>query len=67
MKKDTVETPAKPTGTSTETPVQVWFLVTQNGAVIGEAHHSKGKRLKLAKPVAEECASQGLGVLDGVA
>jgi hypothetical protein len=77
MKKDATEKPLKDAGSAAETPplrqgsegqaVEVWLKVTLNGALIGDAHHAEGKRLKLPKAVAEECVSQGLGVLDGVA
>jgi hypothetical protein len=67
MKKDTTETAAQAAGTAVETPVQVWFTVTQNAAVIGECHHAAGKRMKLPKPQAEEAERQGLGKIDGVA
>ena len=67
MKKDTVETPVKGAGSTAEKPVEVWFKVTEHAALIGECHHAAGKRMKLAKSVAEECVKQGLGVIDGVA
>ena len=67
MKKTTAETPLKSAGSPAEKPVEVWFRVTQHAALIGDAHHAEGKRMKLPKAVAEECVSQGLGVLDGVA
>lgn len=67
MKKTAVETPEKGTGSTAEAVVEVWFLVTQHAALIGDCHHAAGKRMKLPKPVAEEAASQGLGKLDGVA
>lgn len=67
MKKNTVETTEEGAGTAAEKPVEVWFQVTRHNAVIGECHHAAGKRMKLPKPVAEECVRQGLGVLDGVA
>ena len=57
----------KETGTAVETPVKVWFVVTKHAAVIGDAHHAKGKRMQLPKNVADECVAQGLGKLDGVA
>lgn len=66
MKKDAAEKPVKDAGTTAETPVEVWFKVTQHAALIGECHHAAGKRMKLPKPVAEECVRQSLGVLDGV-
>jgi hypothetical protein len=66
MKKDPIEKPLKDAGTAGETAVEVWFKVTQHAALIGDCHHAAGKRMKLPKPVAEECVSQGLGVLDGV-
>ncbi|WP_193214932.1 hypothetical protein [Luteolibacter marinus] len=61
------ETPASEAGKGVEAPVQVWFTVTQHAAIIGEAHHAKGKRMKLAKATAEEAVKQGLGTIDGVA
>jgi hypothetical protein len=67
MKKDAAETPVKDAGKPAETAVNVWFVVTKNGAVIGEAYHARGKRMTLPKPAAEECVAQGLGVIDGVA
>ena len=67
MKKDAIEKPLKDAGKRAETGVEVWLKITLNGALIGDAHHAEGKRLKLPKAVAEECVSQGLGVLDGVA
>jgi hypothetical protein len=67
MKKDAVEKPVKDAGSPAEKPVEVWFKVTQHAALIGDCHHAAGKRMKLPKAVAEECVSQGLGVLDGVA
>jgi hypothetical protein len=57
------ETPA----TEAAAPVQVWFTVTQHAAIIGEAHHALGKRMKLPKPQAEEAQAQGLGKIEGVA
>lgn len=67
MKKDADTTTDKAPEKGAETPVQVWFLVSRNGAVIGECHHAAGKRMKLPKPVAEEAQAQGLGSIDGVA
>jgi len=67
MKREAVETPQKEAATAAEKPVEVWFKVTKHAALIGDAHHAEGKRMKLPKAVAEECVSQGLGVLDGVA
>lgn len=67
MKKDAVEKPEKGTESTAEKPVEVWFKVTQHAALIGDAHHAAGKRMRLPKAIAEECVSQGLGVLDGVA
>ena len=60
------ETPLKDAGTAAEKPVEVWFKVTQHNAIIGEAHHAAGKRMKLPKPIADECVRQKLGELDGV-
>ena len=59
----TAETPAAVAAA----PVQVWFTVTKHAAIIGEAHHAKGKRMQLPKPQAEEAEKQGLGKIDGVA
>jgi hypothetical protein len=59
--------PAKDTGNAAATPLQVWFTVTKHAAIIGEAHHAKGKRMQLPKAIAEEAVSQGLGTIDGVA
>ena len=67
MKNTTAETPLKDASSPAEKPLEVWFKVTQHAALIGDAHHAAGKRMKLPKAVAEECVSQGLGVLDGVA
>lgn len=67
MKKDAVETTDKDAGSTAEKPVDVWFTVTKQNAVIGECHHAKGKRMKLPKPIADECVRQGLGEIDGVA
>ncbi len=66
MKKEPVEKPVKDAGKPAEAAVEVWFRVTEHAALIGDAHHAAGKRMKLPKPVAEECVRQGLGVLDGV-
>lgn len=67
MNKDAVEKPVKGTEGTAEKPVEVWFTVTKNAAIIGDFEHAKGKRLKLPKPSAEEAVKQGLGVIDGVA
>lgn len=61
------EAPLNAAGTAAEKPVEVWFTVTKNAAIIGDFEHAKGKRLKLPKPSAEEAVKQGLGVIDGVA
>ena len=60
-------TAVQDTGKAPEAGVQVWFVVTRNAAVIGEAHHAAGKRMKLPKATAEEAEKQGLGRIDGVA
>lgn len=77
MKKSPENAPLKDAGSTAEAAplrqgsegqaVEVWLKITLNGALIGDAHHAEGKRLKLPKAVADECVSQGLGVLDGVA
>lgn len=67
MKKDADATTEKAAGKGGETPVNVWFLVTEHAALIGDAHHAAGKRMVLPKPTAEEAAAQGLGRIDGVA
>jgi hypothetical protein len=77
MKKGTVETADNGAGSAAEKPplrqgsegqaVNVWFLVTEQAALIGDAHHAAGKRMVLPKPTAEEAAKQGLGRIDGVA
>lgn len=66
-KEDTAaETPEKDTRSAPATDVKVWFVVEKNGAVIGESHHSAGKRMELPKGAAEEAVNQGLGRIDGV-
>jgi hypothetical protein len=65
--KGTAVGPVQDAGSTAEAGVEVWLKITLNGALIGDAHHAEGKRLKLPKAVADECVSQGLGVLDGVA
>lgn len=67
MKNDAEKATDKAPEKAAETPVQVWFLVSRNGAVIGECHHAADKRMKLPKPQAEEAQAQGLGSIDGVA